>query len=350
MKNFSSSGRIQPDLSQLREALAQWLGKLPAIVIGLILLSGIFSAWYTVPAESEAVVTRFGRFSHTVEPGLRFKIPWGIDEVEKIPVKRQLKLEFGFATPGANNPFQGTDSREQDEEKRMVTGDLNVALVEWVVQYRINDPRAFLFNVRDPEQTLRDVSESIMRQVVGDRTVDEVITFGRQDIEFESLKELQELVNRFQMGLSIDQVQLKDVNPPAAVQASFNEVNQAQQERERSINVAKGQFNKAIPEARGGADQKQREAEGYATKRINEAEGDAARFKSVLAEYVKAPEITRRRIYNETMQEVLPRLGRRVILDESLKSLSILPLGDATLPILNRPPSPNSNNSRSPQP
>ena len=316
------------------------LGALPAVVVAVLILGSVWSAFYTVPAEAEAVVLRYGQYNRTVTPGLRFKLPWGMETVRKLPVKRQLKGEFGFGTPGGSNPFQFSTPSEQAEEKLMVTGDLNAALVEWVVQYRIRDPRAFLFNVRDPELTLRDVSESVMRKVVGDRTVDEVITVGRQEIEFEALKELQRLANLYELGLSIDQVQLKNVNPPEPVQASFNEVNQAQQERERSINVAKGEFNKAIPQARGKADQQLREAEGYATQRVNEAEGDAARFNSLLTEYAKAPEVTRRRIYLETMQEVLPRLQRRIIVDDALRNIiPLLPLGDATAPAAT-PPAP----------
>jgi membrane protease subunit HflK len=307
----------------------QWLAWIPLSLAGLALVSGLFTCIYTVPAESEAVVTRFGRFDRTSEPGLKLKLPWGIEQVQSLPVRRQLKAEFGFSTPGASNPHQATDPAEQALEKRMVTGDLNVALVEWVVQYRIRDPRAFLFNVRDPELTLRDLSESVMRQVIGDRTVDEVITVGRQDIEFESLRELQRLIAQYDLGLSIDQVQLKDVNPPEPVQASFNEVNQAQQERERLINLAKGQFNKAIPQARGAADQQIAEAEGYAAKRVNEAEGDASRFTSLLVQYSKAPSITRQRIYLETLQDVVPRLGRRVVVDSELhQCLPLLPLSD----------------------
>lgn len=322
----------QPLGSDLFAQLKTWLVRLPLLVLGLIAVTGLWSVFYTVPAESEAVVTRLGRYDRTVTPGLRLKLPWGIEMIEKLPVKRQLKVEFGFGTHGSSNPHQSTSEKEQAEEKRMVTGDLNVALVEWVVQYRIQEPRAFLFNVRDPELTLRDISEAVVRKVVGDRTVDEVITIGRQEIEFESLKELQKLATQYELGLVIDQVQLKDVNPPTAVQASFNEVNQAQQERERSINVAKGQFNKAIPQAKGAADQQFAEAEGYAAKRVNEAEGDAARFGALLAEYSKAPAVTRQRLYLETMQEVLPKLGRRVIVDDSLRQfLPMLPLGDGPL-------------------
>lgn len=309
--------------------LGYWLARLPLVFVALFLVFGLFSSYYTVPADSEAVVLRFGAYHRTVTPGLRFKLPWGIESVRKLPVKRQLKAEFGFGTLGATFSHQYSDEEEWAREKRMVTGDLNVVLVEWVVQFRISDPKAFLFHVRDPELTLRDVSEAVMRQVVGDRTVDEVITVGRQEIEFEALKGLQELANLYELGVMIDQVQLKDVNPPEPVQASFNEVNQAQQERERAINMAKGEFNKAIPQARGAADQTISEAEGYSTKRVNEAEGDAARFRSVLEQYVKAPEVTRQRLYLEAMQEVLPRLGRRVVIDAGLNQLlPFLPLGD----------------------
>ncbi len=206
----------------------------------------------------------------------------------------------------------------------MVTGDLNAALVEWVVQYRIEDPRKYSFDVRNPGETLRDVSESVMREVVGDRTVDEVITIGRQEIEAEALANMQSLTAKYEMGVSIDQVQLKNINPPRPVQESFNEVNQAQQEKESLINAARRQYNKDIPLAEGEKDQSIRAADGYRLKRINEAEGDAARFNAVLTEYVKAPDVTRRRIYIETLQEVLPTLDSKIIVDEN--SQQILPL------------------------
>jgi membrane protease subunit HflK len=236
-----------------------------------------------------------------------------------VPVQRQLKLEFGFATPGATNPEQR--STDPEAEQSIVTGDLNMALVEWVVQYRIEDAKQYLFAVRAPADTLRASSESVMREVVGDRTVDEVLTIGRQEIESESLNRLKQLSQRFGLGVSIMQVQLKNVHPPRGVQASFNEVNQAQQEREQMINVANGEYNKAVPRARGEADQRLRGAEGYALSRVNEARGDADRFNALLAEYLKAPEVTRQRIYLETMAEVLPALDRKVILDESVGGL-----------------------------
>jgi membrane protease subunit HflK len=206
----------------------------------------------------------------------------------------------------------------------MVTGDLNAATVEWIVQYRINDPRQYLFQVRDPGDTLRAVSESVMREVVGDRTVDEVITVGRQEIEVFVLQRLQELVNKYEMGLSIDQVQLKDVNPPDPVRASFNEVNQAQQQRVQLVNEANREYNKVVPLARGEADQKIKAAEGYALKRINEAEGDATRFNAMFLEYAKAPEVTRMRMYLETMKSVVPKMGRKIIMDAEANQ--VLPL------------------------
>lgn len=296
---------------------ARW--PLPTLLLaGLVIafvVSGAWSMAYTVPAESEGVVLRFGRFVETVPSGLHFKFPFGVDSVELVPVKRQLKQEFGFGTPGSTNRWQYSEPREQAEEKAMVTGDLNAALVEWVVQFRVEKPEAYLFHVRNADVTLRDASEAVMREVVGDRTVDEVITIGRQEIEDEALQKLQALVAEYRLGIRIDQVQLKNVNPPEKVQSSFNEVNQSQQERERAINVASGEYNKIIPRARGEAAQKIRAAEGYAARRINEASGDVASFNALLGEYVKAPEVTRLRIYLETMAEVLPQVGKKTILD-----------------------------------
>ncbi len=296
----------------------------PFRVIGIIagavaLLVLLWSSYYTVEAESEGVVLRFGKFLKTVEPGLHFKLPLGIDKVSVLPTRRQLKLEFGFFTPNYTNPDQV--GAAQTEEKSMVTGDLNAALVEWVVQYRIDDPKQYLFDVRNPGQTLRDLSEAAMREIIGDRTVDEVITIGRQDIEVSALSRMQELAQRYKLGVRVDQVQLKNVNPPAEVQASFNEVNRAQQDRENAINIANGDYNDAVPKAKGQADQAIRAAEGYQFKRVNEAEGDIASFNAILEQYIKAPEITRTRLYLETMGEVLPQMGQKIIVDDSMRQL-----------------------------
>ena len=295
------------------------------VAIFILLLMLVWTSYYTVPAESEAVVLRFGKFLKIVEPGLHFKIPLGVDEYTEVQTRRQLKLEFGFYTSGYTNPDQPT--HQQLEEKSMVTGDLNAALVEWVVQYRISDPREYLFDVRNPGQTLRDLSEAAMREVIGDRTVDEVITIGRQDIEIAALARMQDLASRYKLGVKVDQVQLKNVNPPREVQASFNEVNKAQQDRENAINIANGDYNEAVPRARGQADQVIRGAEGYRFKRVNEAEGDIASFNAMLTQYIKAPEITRTRLYLETMGDVLPAMGPKIIIDDSMKQLlPILPL------------------------
>ena len=288
-----------PDLGDLfRQGMARLKRMMPGghargvFVLAVLVLTGLglWTAYYTVPSDSVAVVQRFGKYLKDVPPGLHFKLPLGIDAATTVPVKRQLKQEFGFTTPGATDPFQSP--RDGKRETEMVTGDLNAALVEWVVQYRISDPAKFLFEVRQPGVTLRHVSESVMREVVGDRTVDEVITIGRQEIETEALVKMQELSSKYAMGISIDQVQLKNINPPKPVQESFNEVNQAQQEKEKLINEARRDYNKVIPLAEGEKDQRIREADGYRLKRINEAEGDAARFSALLAEYSKAPEVT----------------------------------------------------------
>lgn len=295
------------------------------ILAGLAIVAlGAWTALYTVPSDSVAVVQRFGRYLKDVPSGLHLKLPLGIDVATIVPVKRQLKQEFGFTTPGASDPYQSPQLQEATRETQMVTGDLNAALVEWVVQYRISDPVKFLFEVREPSETLRSVSESVMREVVGDRTVDEVITIGRQEIESEALIKMQALSTKYAMGISIDQVQLKNINPPEPVQESFNEVNQAQQEKEKLINEARRDYNRVIPLAEGEKDQRIREADGYRLKRVNEAEGDAARFSALLAEYSKAPEVTRRRIYVETLQKIMPGLRSKIIVDE--QTGSVLPL------------------------
>ena len=298
------------------------------LVIVFVVAVLALTSYFTVAADSQGVVLRFGKYLKTVEPGLHFKLPFGIDTVAILPTRRQLKLEFGFTTPGyLTNPIQ--PSQDPMEEKSMVTGDLNAALVEWVVQYRIDDPSQYLFEVRNPGETLRDVSEAAMREVIGDRTVDEVITIGRQDIETEALARMQELAKRYHLGIRVDQVQLKNVNPPAQVQASFNEVNKAQQDRENAINIANGEYNKVVPRAKGQADETIRAAEGYRFKRVNEAEGDVAAFTAVLKQYIKAPDVTRTRLYLETMGDVLPDTGPKIIVDDSLRGLlPVLPLSN----------------------
>ncbi|MFM9024633.1 MAG: FtsH protease activity modulator HflK [Planctomycetaceae bacterium] len=323
-----------PDFTPRRPPLPAFPAGLPlkwlvAAAVLALLVAGLARGVYTVGPESVGVIQRFGRFVGTVGPGLRFKLPFGIDTVTILPVKRQLKMEFGFATSGSTNLDQS--SRESDRESDMVTGDLNAAHVEWVVQYEIDDPEQFLFNHREPGPTLRDLSESVMREVVGDRTVDEVLTIGRQGIENDAIAKLTSLVSSLHLGLRVQQVQLKNVHPPTPVQRSFEEVNRAQQEREQMINQANGEYNKVVPRASGESERRVREAEGYALERVNQAEGDVAKFRALLEQYEKAPEVTRQRLYLETMAKILPRLGGKVILDSGASQF--LPLMSLPSPV-----------------
>ena len=301
------------------------------LLLGLIACVGIIMTLFTlvfgfisIPASSVGVRTRFGAYDSIVNPGLAYAIPH-VDEIRVVATQRLLKLEFGFITPNASNPYQG-DAQAEDTET-MITGDLNTALVPWVVQYRITDPKMYLFGAREPEQTLRDLSESVMREVIGDRTVDEVLTIGRHDIETSTLKRLADLCSQYELGIQIQQVQLATVRPPPVVQAAFNEVNQAQQEKQTAINQAWAVYNDAVPNARGQAKEREKQAEAYAFHRINEAKGEAEKFSLLLGEYRKAPDVTRRRLYLEAMQAILPNLQRKVIVDDSLKGiLQTLPL------------------------
>jgi modulator of FtsH protease HflK len=298
---------------------AKWLIIVP---LGILLLTGLFTCYYTVGPDSVAVVKRFGKFQFVADHGLHFKLPYGIDSATLVPIRRQLKLEFGFGTPGATNPDQ--TSNEGNLERDMVTGDLNAAQVEWIVQYGISSPEKYLFQVRSPGSTLRDLTESAMCEIIGDRTVDEVLTIGRTEIETAALMRLKSVLEKLDMGITAEQIQLKNIHPPAPVQRSFDEVNRAQQEREQFINEANGEYNRIIPKAKGLADQRISGAEGFAVQRINEAEGDVARFKQLLIQYDKAPAITKQRLYLETMNEVLPKLGSKIIIDEDAKQF--LPL------------------------
>src|SRR5438309_11687646 len=301
------------------------------LILGLIACVGLVFTLITllfgftsIPANSVGVKTRFGAYHNIVDPGLAYAIPY-IDEIHIVPTQRLLKLEFGFSTPKAKNAYQG--DVEPEETETMITGDLNTALVPWVVQYRITDPKTYLFGAREPEKTLRDLSESVMREVIGDRTVDEVLTIGRHDIATASLNRLAELCSDYNLGLQIQQDQLATVRPPAVVQAAFNEVNQAQQEKQTAINQAWAVYNDAVPNASGQAKERLKQAEAYAFRRVNQAKGDAEKFTLLLSEYRKAPDVTRRRIYLEQMQAILPALQKKVIVDDSLKNiLQTLPL------------------------
>jgi len=302
------------------------LPKIPAaglqmVILVVVVLFLAISAFYQVDPEEVGVLMRFGKFVKTTDPGLHFKLPLGVDRVFKVPVQRQLKQEFGFRTvrPGVRSEF-----RQEEGESNMLTGDLNAAVVEWVVQYRVDDPYNYLFRVREVEGTLRDLSEAVMRSVVGDRTVDEVLTVGRQEVADLVEQRLQELCAQYETGIKIEQVVLQDVTPPDPVKPSFNAVNQAEQQRETLINQAQSEYNKVVFRAQGEAQQTIERAEGYAIDRVNRAEGEANRFQALYAEYRKAPEVTRKRIYLETMGEVLPSMGGKVIVDDDVKGL--LPL------------------------
>jgi membrane protease subunit HflK len=304
-----------------------WIKKyLSRIIIILLLLVTAFTSIKTVGPEEEGVVVQLGKFHRTVQPGLNFIFPFGLEKMHKIPVQRQLKQEFGFRTTstssGARSEYEKT---EYADESLMLTGDLNLTDVEWVVQYRITNSYDYLFKVRNAENTLRDMSEAAMRKIVGDRTVNEVLTVGRQEISTSVEGLLQEMCNEYENGIRIDQVVLQDVNPPEAVKPSFNAVNEAQQERETLINQAEAEYNRIIPRAKGEAEETIQLAEAFALNRVNRSKGEADRFNSLFEEYIKAPEVTKQRIYLETMESILPKIGNKIITDENGGS-NVLPL------------------------
>lgn len=301
--------------------------RLLAIVAAVVF--AVVTGYYQIEPDEVGVVQRFGAHVRTTDPGPHLKLPFPIETVRKVPVQRQLNMEFGFRSlRSAGGRTQYGSDAEAGAESLMLTGDLNVANVEWIVQYRISDPVKYLFRVRDPELTFRYMSEAAMRKVVGDHSVDEVITIGREDIARLAKEELQELCNRYEIGIDVQQLVLQDVNPPDPVKPAFNEVNQAIQEKERATNEAWADYNKSVPRAKGEAEQLVRAAEGYATERVNRAEGDAKRFESMYEEYRKAPQVTKRRLYLEAMGRIAPKLGQQVVVDEQAKGvLPFLPLG-----------------------
>ncbi len=287
------------------------------VVVALVMA---FTTWFQVDSDSVGVVTRFGRLDRVAEPGIHWKWPAGIESVTSVATRHVHKMEFGFRTASVGERTR-YESRDYPDESLMLTGDLNAAEVEWIVQYRIADPVKFRFRVNDPESTLRDLSQAVMSQVVGDHSVLEVLTEGRREVNAAVQDELQKLVDQYEIGLTIETVQLQNVDPPSAVRASFNDVNQAEQERARTINEARQEYNKALPLALGEAQKQIQQAEGYAIDRTNRATGETQRFLALLAEYEKAPDVTRRRLWLESMGEILPKLGRRIVVDDDLKSL-----------------------------
>ena len=289
----------------------------------MLVLIALLTSVRTVGPEQEGIVLFLGKFNRTVPPGLNFIVPFGLEKMHKIPVQRQLKQEFGFRTIEAGTRSQYAKDAYRDESL-MLTGDLNLADVEWVIQYRIVNSYNYLFRVRDAEDALHDMSEAAMRKIVGDRTVNEVLTVGRQEVASSVEVLLQRMCDEYENGIRIDQVVLQDVNPPDPVKPSFNAVNEAQQERETLINRAESEYNRVIPRARGEAQETIQLAEAYALNRVNRATGEADRFNSIYGEYIKAPEVTRKRIYYETMERLLPELGNKIIVDE--KGTNVLPL------------------------
>jgi modulator of FtsH protease HflK len=305
--------------------ILKWLSDnthLVKIGIGILIFCvGSYTAFYTVQPSEEAVVTRFGRYDRTTPPGLHFLAPFGIEVATKVKTKLVLQEEFGFRSKNTDRLVTEYSNEDFEKESLMLTGDLNVADVEWIVQYQISDPQKYLFAAQDPRRNIRDVSEAIMRRVVGDRTVNEVLTTGRVEIADEAQKITQEVLDKYDIGIRVITVKLQDVNPPDMVKPSFNEVNAAKQEQEKAINMAEEAYNKIIPEARGKADETISQAEGYASAVVNRAKGDSERFLMTLKEYRQAPEITRTRIYLETMETLFKRFKNMTIVDDKVKGL-----------------------------
>jgi modulator of FtsH protease HflK len=311
-------------LEQISEKFGPGFGSRKVIMLlGAIAFAGLatITSVYTVEPSEEAVILRFGRFVSTQPPGLHFKLPFGLDQAIKVKTKIILQEEFGFRSQGQVGSRTDYSTQDVMEESLTLTGDLNVANVEWIVQYQISDPQKYLFNTREVTQNLRDVSQSVLRRVVGDRVVTEVLTVGRAEIAEEAQRLTQEVLNRYDIGIRIVTVKLQDVNPPEKVRPAFNDVNAAKQEQEQAINHAEREYNRVIPESRGKAEQSIRDAEGYATAVVNRAEGEAARFRSVLQAYQLAPTVTRTRIYLETMEELYSRFKSLTIVDKGVQGL-----------------------------
>jgi len=316
-------------LEKIRGMKGKFRGSWIIIILILIFILG-FSMIYTVAVDEVGVIQRFGKFVRITQPGLNFKLPTGIEKVTKVKVRYVYKEEFGFKTLQAGVQTRYASGSADQEESLMLTGDLNVAVVPWIVQYRIEDPYKYLFKVRDVTGTLRDLSEATMRLVVGDRSINEVIN-KREEIANEAQVLLQKELDEAETGINVTTIEMKTTTPPEPVQPSWNEVNQASQEKERMIYQAREEYNKIIPQAMGQAEKTIKEAEGYALDRVNRAEGDAARYLALYEEYSKAEDVTRRRLYLEALSEVFPKLGDKYIVDNEQKNL--LPLLNLGQPI-----------------
>jgi len=295
----------------------------PLFIILVILVALALTTFFTVKQNEVGVVQLFGRYVRTTEPGLSFKLPLGIEKVTKVNVREIQTAEFGFSTTQTNFRSRARSGGDNQNESLMLTGDLNVAIVPWIVQYRVKNPFDYLFKVRDVRRILRDMSEATMRLVVGDRSINEVIS-KRDEIAVEAKGLLQTELDQAATGIHVVTIEMKKTNVPPPVQPSFNEVNQAVQEKEQMIYQANEGYNKAIPAARGEAERTVKAAEGYALNRVNRAKGNTDRFLALYNEYVNAKDITRRRLYLETIKQTLPNMGQKYIVDSDQKNL--LPL------------------------
>lgn len=340
----------RPHKSDYTTKLSRWIMAVVLIVLVVILLR---TAIYTIPTDSAGVVQQFGKYSRTTEPGIHLMLPFGMETATAVPVKRVQKEEFGFRTleAGVDSRYLGVEeidagrsssgdllrlieesgervsrsgtSRLAEMAKEilkgeyiMLTGDLNITDVEWIVQYKIKDARSYLFNVRRPRQTIRDASQAVMRQLIGNGSVDEAITIGRIEYEVAAKEMLQKLLDEYETGIHIVTVKLQSSNPPQRVRPAFNEVNKALQQKEQRINEAMKAYNEVIPKTRGQAKKMIESAKGYAAERVNEAQGDIAKFRKIYEEYKKAPDITKQRMYLETMAKLLPQIPEKWIIEQ----------------------------------
>jgi len=295
----------------------------PFIAFIFILFLVVVTSFYTVGPDEVGIIQRFGKYTRTTQPGLHWKLPLGIEKLSKVKVTKNYKEEFGFRTIQAGVRTQYS-SKSYNDEALMLTGDLNVIDVTWIVQFKIKNPIHLLFNIRTPRVTVRDISESVMRQIIGNSTVSEALTTRRAIINQEVKVKIQEILDSYESGISIEDVKLQDVNPPEKVKPSFNEVNEAKQEKEKVTNQSRAAYNKVIPRARGLAGKTVSEAEGYALARVNEAKGDASKFIETWQAYKDAKNVTRRRLYLETMQDVIPKAGQIYVIEPG--ATGILPL------------------------
>ncbi len=295
----------------------------PAIFIWLIILvvaiiAG-FSSFYIVDETENAVITRLGKYTETVGSGLHFKLPFGIDKSYTVPVKVIQMEQFGFKTikSGRNNEYKNNIGAEST----MLTGDLNIVDVEWIIQYRIVDPKQWLFGVYEKQQTIRDISRSVINELVGDRAILDVMGSERTSIETLALDMMNDNFKQLGLGISVIAVKLQNIVPPSGVQDAFEDVNKATQDMNRFINEGKQAYNAEIPKAQGEADRILQVAEGYAAERVNMAKGDVARYNAVYEEYKKNPKVTKERIYLETMDEIFGSETKPELIDSELENL-----------------------------